>query len=129
MQFPYNIIEAVSQLDLTFITFALVFIILDILTGMGKAVATKSVSSKIMRQGFWHKGAIVAVLLVACCMDAAMRAGIDIGFDVPVFDAACIYVITMEVVSILENIKEMNPELAETKLFTLLTSFKKNKEE
>ena len=40
---------------------------------------------------------------------------IELGIDVPVFKTVCIYICVMELVSVLENLCEINPALA--KLF------------
>lgn len=125
--FPDNIIDAFAAIDPTFFAFALVFILLDILTGLAKGASQHDISSEKMKQGFWHKLAIIAALIVAGLLDAAAGAGLDLGFEVPVFEAACGYVVLMELFSILENISEINPELAGSRIFNLFASNKEDK--
>lgn len=127
MGFPNNIIDAVAAIDPTWLTFALIFIALDILTGLAKGAATSGqegggLSSEKMKAGFWHKLGIISALVVAGLLDAAAGAGLDLGFQVPIFEAACGYVILMELLSILENISEINPELAGSKLLQLFAT-------
>lgn len=122
--FPNNILEAFSNIDPTWLCFALTFIFLDVLTGICKGAATANkegggLSSEKMKAGFWHKLGIISALVVAGLLDAAAGAGLDLGFDAPVFEAACGYVVIMELLSILENIAEINPELAGSKLLQL----------
>lgn len=117
--FPNNILEAFSSIDPTWLTFALAFILLDIVSGIAKGASKHDLRSDAMKQGFWHKLGIITALVVAGLLDAAAGAGLDLGFDAPVFEAACGYVVIMELLSILENIAEINPELAGSKLLQL----------
>lgn len=114
--FPDNILAAFAAIDVTWLTFALAFILLDVLTGIAKGCASRTLSSQIMREGFWHKLALIIVLLIAALVDAAAGAGLDLGFQVPLFEGVCAYVIVMEALSILENACEINPELAGSRL-------------
>ena len=118
--FPQNIFDALCAIDPTWLVFALVFILLDILTGIAKGASQHDISSEKMKRGFWHKLGIIAALIVAGLLDAAAGAGLDLGFEVPVFEGACGYVVIMELISILENIAVINPELAGSRLFQLL---------
>lgn len=120
--FPQNIIDAFCAMDPTFLVFALVFILLDVLTGIAKGASQHNLSSEKMKSGFWHKLGIIAALVVAGLLDAAAATGLDLGFEVPVFEAVCTYVVLMELLSILENISEINPELAGSKLLQLLSA-------
>ena len=72
-----------------------------------------------MRTGLWHKLALVFAIIVAGLADVAVAAEVGLGFQMPIFEAACIYACLMELTSILENLKLMNPELANTKLMSL----------
>lgn len=118
--FPQNIIDAFCAMDPTFLVFALVFILLDVMTGIAKGASQHNLSSEKMKQGFWHKLGIIAALIVAGMLDAAAATGLDLGFEVPVFEGVCTYVVLMELLSILENIAEINPELAGSHVFQLL---------
>jgi phage-related holin len=96
------------------------FIVLDFFTGLLKAFATDSFSSKIMRRGLFHKLSLLCVMALGWLMEYAQRF-VDLGlsFAVPVGTAACVYIILMEVGSILENLCEANPELMPDKLCQL----------
>jgi phage-related holin len=88
------------------------FIVMDYFTGILKVFATNTFSSKIMRAGLFHKASLLCVLALGWLMEYAQRF-VDLGIDfaVPVGTAACVYVILMEIGSILENLCEANPEL------------------
>lgn len=109
--------------------FTLLFIAFDVISGYAQAIANKNIQSEKMRKGFWHKLAIIMALLIAGILDVLMGTGVilEIGISAPIFEAACIYVIVMELSSILENIKKMNPELAGSKLLDLFGAAGENK--
>ena len=86
------------------------FMVLDYLTGVGKALYTHTFASHIMRQGLFHKVALVCVMALGVLLDYAQTL-VDIGVAAPVGIAACVYIITMEAFSSVENICAMNPEI------------------
>lgn len=88
----------------------LVFVVLDIVTGLAKAFATTGFDSSIMRQGFWHKlGEIMAVALAFAADYGLPELGIPL--DVHIAGLCCTYLVLMELGSIVENIGKINPEL------------------
>lgn len=94
----------------TLVIVALSFTLLDFLLGFTGAVIRKEVSSKALREGIGHKLASVAFLVVAALLDAAVGTGLLLGIE-PVMIVACTYLILMEIISCLENIRKMNPDL------------------
>ena len=102
---------------------ALCFIVLDVITGYLQAIANNNVKSDKMRKGFWHKLAVVFMLLLAGMIDVMVAFGMGdaLGFTAPIFTTACLYIIVMEITSILENITKMNPELSNNKIMQLFS--------
>ena len=98
----------------------LILIALDVIFGVVTAVAKKEYSSKKMRKGIAHKCSEFGLLMVALVIDGLIIGGVDIGFTSPVFIASCVYLIIMELASILEIICRCNPQLANSPLFKLL---------
>lgn len=88
------------------------FIALDFVTGFFQALATGTFASKVMRQGLFHKVALLLVMLLGWLVDYAQQF-VDLGVGVPVGAAVCVYIILMEVGSSLENLGKMNPELTD----------------
>lgn len=80
----------------------LLFIILDIITGLIKAVINHNVSSSVMREGVLKKVLEVIVVIVGFGTDTIMNTGV-VGNGCIVFFAA------MEGISILENTGEYIP--------------------
>lgn len=117
-----DIIVAFCGIDCTAFIIAFCFIVLDVITGYGQALANHTVESKKMKSGFWHKLALIFAMLLASFIDVATSVEIELGFDAPIFEVMCGYVVLMELTSILENIAKMNPNVANTKLFRVLSS-------
>lgn len=91
-----------------------VFILFDILTGIIKALYKEGLNSIYLRQGLFHKLSEVIATVGAGLLEYGARY-IDLGIEVPVLSIVAVYICVMELVSILENLAEVNPHLA--KLF------------
>lgn len=88
----------------------LVFILFDILTGFLKAAANHDIDSTALRKGLLHKlSEVVAIVFAFLCEYAVQY--IHLGVEIPLVIAVCGYIIIMEIISVLENIVEVNPEL------------------
>ena len=94
------------------------FIAADYVTGLCKAWATKAFSSAVMREGLWHKLALLMAMTLGALADYAQHM-LDIGITAPVGGAVCVYIILMELVSSLENICAINPELVPETLLAM----------
>lgn len=105
------------------IIYTLCFMLIDIVTGSLKAHMNKMVKSGKMREGLYHKSAYVCIIVLALLCENAMNV-IDIGFALPLVTPCCAYIIATEIVSILENIQEINPELKNNPLFNMFTNVK-----
>ena len=89
----------------------LIFIAFDILFGLIQALANRNFESKIMRQGLFHKlGEILAYAFGVMCDSALPLVDIMIPFSLA--GAITIYIVVMEIGSILENVSKISPELA-----------------
>ncbi len=96
----------------TFIIVTLIFMALDIISGIAKGLITRTFSSTTMRTGFGHKlGAILALCAIAIIQVALFDPGFSLEFELPLFNISCGLVIFMEFCSILENCCVMNPQL------------------
>ena len=89
----------------------LVFIVVDVLVGLAKSLATGGYKSSLMRTGLYHKlGEILAVGFGVLCEELFPLAGITVG--VPLVTSVCVYIILMETGSIVENLSKISPALA-----------------
>lgn len=108
-------------MDINFyiIIFAVVFIAFDVLSGFTKALATSSVSSLRMRTGLWHKAGLLLLICVGVAIECAETYGLTLGYEVPAIEFICAYISLMEIVSIVENIGEITPEIKNSKVWDL----------
>lgn len=103
------------------ISAVLVFIGMDVVSGVAKAFSTTGFDSSVMRQGFYHKlGEVFAVGLLAAADFYLPIVGVNV--DVCFSAIGCTYFVLMEIGSIIENIGTINPELVGplTKIFAKL---------
>lgn len=102
---------------------ALYFNALDFATGLIKAFKNKTLDSKSLRDGLFKKCGFMLCYALAWLVDThGASVGIDIGSVL--LPVICGYVVMTEIVSIIENIAEINPEILPEKLMEL---FKINK--
>lgn len=86
------------------------FIVFDVVTGLIKAGYNGNYNSAIMRQGGFHKSMEVMAMAVAYFVEYAI-VYINIGVDVPAVPVVTVYICIMELISILENICAVNPQM------------------
>lgn len=100
------------------IMIALVFNAVDIVTGIISALRNKDIESNKLRDGLFKKVGFILCYFVAWLVDTQ---GDVIGFhlDVSILPVIIIYVCTTELVSILENICKINPDLLPGKLMQI----------
>ena len=104
-----SLIMFAPELKTSVIVFA--FIVADIATGLIKAIATHSYSSSVMREGLFHKlGEIFCLIFGVLCDYTLPLIGIKIPLSVA--QSVSIYIIIMEIGSVVENIGVLNPELS-----------------
>ena len=90
-------------------------IVLDVITGFLKAVETRTMSSSKLRMGLYHKGAFIGVIVLAVIVEWG-GGFLRLGFQPPVVAPVCVYVALTEIVSVFENLCEINPELRGSKI-------------
>ena len=103
------------------IVMAVALMVFDYFTGFAGAVKKKVVSSAKMREGLWHKAGFCGLMLLTIAYEVAALwvdfemalRGLDVFVpDIPAVTAVCVYIMVTEVVSILENLCELNPAIA-----------------
>lgn len=91
-------------------TIFLVFIAGDILSGLLKAIYNGKISSECLRKGLIHKFTEILVVFGGGFLDYVMLK--YLGVKLMLLQTFSIYVITMELISIIENLCEVNPSLS-----------------
>lgn len=100
------------------IAIALVFNGLDLLSGVISAIKNKNIKSSKLRDGLFKKVGFLICYFLALLLDTE---GSLIGFQIgtPILPIVILYACTTELVSILENINKINPDLLPEKLMNM----------
>lgn len=101
------------------------FILFDIITGICKALYNGNFNSSVMREGGFHKASEILAVVGATLIEYSTRY-ISLGVEVPVVNVVVVYICVMEIISIIENLAAINPELE--KLFNPYLEKLKDKE-
>lgn len=98
-----------------------ILILMDIVCGIVGAARNKKLCSAIMRDGLYNKfGEIMLLLLAIFINNVLMVAPFDkIGIPPEIAYAVAIYIAIMEIISIIENICKINPELPFAKILLM----------
>lgn len=94
------------------IIIAVTLIAFDIITGFLKATKTKTLNSQIMREGLFHKVGEIILIALSAFIEYYALDFVSINIDIPLVGGTCVYIIIMELMSILENIAILNPQLS-----------------
>ena len=98
------------SLNVTMLIVVFTFIVLDLVVGIIKALATSTYKSLKMREGLWHKlGEILCVAFGVLCETAFPYVGITV--NIPMVTTICVYIVLMETGSIVENIAVISPNI------------------
>lgn len=106
------------SIDMTVLVLVLIFIALDWASGIIRAIKYKELDSTVMRNGLYHVCGYVLILVLAYMIDWASL-HLALGFSVMLFPIAAVGIILIQIVSILENIKGLVPELENNKLLDI----------
>ena len=98
------------NIKVTQLTLIMIAIVADYLTGLIKACYKHEYKSEVMRQGLYHKVAEIAAVAVMFYLQLGLPM-IGISIDFPFISFITLYIIVMELSSIIENIGEINPDL------------------
>lgn len=101
--------------DLNIFIVVLLFIALDFLSGTVAALKAGGFTSTEMRKGLFNKGGEIIVIVLAGLVDFS-GVSESIGVSVSLVPVFSIYVILMEIGSILENVDKINPNIITKKL-------------
>lgn len=100
------------------------FIVLDMATGLIKAFKEKTYTSTIMREGLFHKCGSILCVAFGVLVDYTQTI-VDIGVNVPVAVSVCVYIILMEIGSVIENICAINPDILPNKIKAFFSKLSK----
>lgn len=87
------------------------FMLADIVSGFLKAWRAHDVKSQALRNGLFHKAAFLGIIGVAQLVELAADKIPEIELNLPITSAICAYIVLTELVSILENLRDVNPDI------------------
>lgn len=90
------------------------FILLDVILGIINAFNKKELSSSIMRQGVMHKTGFLGSMLLCNLIDLTQSVAYineHLGFSIPASVLCAVMIITCEILSICEHLKNLNPNI------------------
>lgn len=82
-------------------------IVFDFITGILKAFMTKSFNSSIMREGLINKAILIILIGTAVLLDYCQSFA-NLGVTIPLTFSTCVYIIIMELGSMIENVGKIN---------------------
>ena len=89
---------------------ALAFMVIDVFTGVLKAVKNKELNSTKAREGIYKKASFILFIAFGYLADYAMDY-VNMGFSLPAAATICTLIIVTEAISVLENLGQINPDL------------------
>lgn len=109
----------ITEVNAWSIGLAMGFMLMDILTGFIGSIITHTFSSSKMREGLGHKMLLICIIAMAIMLEIGGEHIEGLGFTSVTVPVVCVYIIIMEVGSVLENVCTAYPELKDSPLFTL----------
>lgn len=103
------------------------FMMVDVFTGILKAVKNKELSSTRAREGIYKKASFILFIAFGYLADYAM-VYVDLGFNFPAAATICTLIILTEAISVLENLGQINPDLVKL-VAPFLSALNSKKEE
>lgn len=103
------------------------FMMVDVFTGILKAVKNKELSSTCARVGIYKKASFILFIAFGYLADYAMDY-VDLGFNFPAAATICTLIILTEAISVLENLGQINPDLVKL-VAPFLSALNSKKEE
>lgn len=93
--------------------FACILMVLDIVAGVTNAAVHNELQSCKMREGLSKKIGSIYAMVAASVVDSMLIGGLSLPIvDAPILLGTATYLCVMEVLSLVENVKRLNPELA-----------------
>lgn len=116
----------ITEIQTWSITLACLMMLADILVGFITALINGNLSSTKMRKGLGHKALMIVLIAVCLLIELAAAHAVQILYDIPTCEVVCGYIIVMELISVLENIKAGYPEFGNSPLFKVFNLEDKN---
>lgn len=126
--FIMNTINVLNESQQWSIIIACIMMLADIVAGFTAAATMHNIQSSKMREGIGHKVLMLILIAVSYILTIGFVHIANVSFTVPSVEVVCVYIIVMELASILENVAKAYPEFATTSLFKYLNTAQKGVE-
>ena len=98
---------------------AFLMMLIDMVTGIAQEIYNRSFKYSTMRRGLCHKATLSLIIMLVICIEILSSHIVGLNFGGITVYVVCIAIIGMEFASILENIKQAYPELADTPIMKI----------
>lgn len=98
---------------------AVLMMLFDMVTGIAQAIFNCSFKSSTMRRGLCHKATLSLIIMLVICIEILSSHIVGLNFGGITIYVVCGAIIGMEFASILENLKQAYPELADTPIMKI----------
>lgn len=98
---------------------AFLMMLFDMVTGIAQAIFNCSFKSSTMRRGLCHKATLSLIIMLVICIEILSSHVVGLNFGGITIYVVCGAIIGMEFASILENLKQAYPELADTPIMKI----------
>lgn len=98
---------------------AFLMMLFDMVTGIAQAIFNCSFKSSTMRRGLCHKATLSLIIMLVICIEILSSHIVGLNFCGITIYVVCGAIIGMEFASILENLKQAYPELADTPIMKI----------
>ena len=116
----FVIVMSIIEERYAFFIGALIFVAFDTISGLIKAFATNAFSSTKVKEGIFHKAALILIMVMSVVIDILSGFIPSMPFTVPLTQGCCLLIIGMECMSVLENVCAINPALKDSALIKRL---------
>lgn len=112
---------------------AVIMMALDMVFGFAGAAKNKKIQSEKMREGLWHKAGFFGIIILAWVYEFAAQymnfeahqANIGIAMpEIPAVTAVCCFIVATEIISIIENLCELNEKIEKLPFISALVPHK-----
>ena len=101
------------------ILLACVMMIADVMVGFVSALIRHDVNNSIMREGLGHKVLMFLIIAISYILGVGLSHVSGANITIPSTEVVCLYIIVMELTSVLENMHKVYPEFGGNKLFDI----------
>lgn len=112
----FVIVMSIIEERYAFFIGALIFVAFDTISGLIKAFATNAFNSTKVKEGIFHKAALILIMVMSVVIDILSGFIPSMPFTVPLTQGCCLLIIGMECMSVLENVCAINPTLKDSAL-------------